>query len=414
MPALPRTSYASPIVALALMAASAPAHADDVDVTALPEITDSNYSIDLYQGSVLGSGRIVGMGGASVATAEGSAGATANPAAPAVRPATSNDKWDWDWHFDWLSPELGSDFDNNGIPTTEELSVAPLFTLGVVGQYKQWALGLNGDIWQRDVGEATLPSGETAPETASLAVGRIIVARSFLEDRITAGLGVRTGEFAMLQKVDNRNLTRFKISGAALEAGAIWRPTDRDLRVGVAAAGAISGSKVQVADCDAVSCDTLPGSVEVPWQVSVGVAYRRGPTRWNQKIKADWRDERSLLLAADLLVVGAVEDGYGIEAYVLDRLQRSGASTVFSIRAGAEYEWKPGWLRIRGGSYWEPGRFLDQNGDTIGGRLHVTIGLDVRVYSFRLWGDNYRAKISLTSDGAEGYGNGGLSVGLWH
>jgi len=414
MPATPSPAATRLLLALAISAAAAPARADDVDVTALPQITDSNYAIDLYQGSVLGSGRIVGMGGASVATAEGSAGSTANPASPAVRPATSNDKWDWDWHLDWLSPELGSDFDNNGIPTTEELTVTPLVTGGIVGQYKTWALGFSANVWQRDVGEGTLPTGEAVPETASFQILRLMLARSFLADQITVGIGSRVGKFQMLQEVDRRNLTRFSISGAALEAGAIWRPPDRDLRAGVAASAPISGSTVEIADCEAVSCDTLPGRVEVPWQVAVGFAYRRGPTRWNRKIDADWRDERALVLAADLLIVGAVDDGYGIEAYVLDRLQRSGASTVFSVRAGAEYEWKPGWLRVRGGTYWEPGRFLDETGETIGGRMHLTLGLDVRIYSFCFWGDRYRARLSLTTDGARSYGNGGLSIGLWH
>ena len=58
--------------------------------------------------------------------------------------------------------------------------------------------------------------------------------------------------------------------------------------------------------------------------------------------------------------------------------------------------------------------FLDHAGATIGGRLHVTLGVDVRVYSFCFWGERYRTWLSLTSDGADHYGNGGVSIGLWH
>lgn len=69
---------------------------------------------------------------------------------------------------------------------------------------------------------------------------------------------------------------------------------------------------------------------------------------------------------------------------------------------------------MRGGTYWEPSRFRDPEGDPIDGRLHLTLGLDIRVWQFGLWGDRYRVRMSLTSDGARGYGNGGLSIGFWH
>src|SRR5688572_10187755 len=139
--------------AMLLTALASPAAAQEVDLTALPDITDRDYALDLYQGSVLGSGRIVGMGGASVATAEGSAGMLANASAPAVRPATSTDPWDWDWHVDWLNPEIGSDYDNNGVPTTEELGVSPFFTLGGVVQWKRLGVGAGLALIQHQAGD---------------------------------------------------------------------------------------------------------------------------------------------------------------------------------------------------------------------------------------------------------------------
>jgi hypothetical protein len=69
---------------------------------------------------------------------------------------------------------------------------------------------------------------------------------------------------------------------------------------------------------------------------------------------------------------------------------------------------------VRGGTYWEPSRFRDADGDAIRGRLHLTLGLDIRVWQFGLWGDHHRVRVSLTSDGARGYGNGGASIGFWH
>ncbi len=145
-----------------------------------------------------------------------------------------------------------------------------------------------------------------------------------------------------------------------------------------------------------------------------GSCLRRGPTRWNRKIRSEWRDEKSLLLAADLVVSGHTPGGYGIEAFSRKQLQPSGRNVGVSPRAGVEYEWVPGRFRIRGGTYWEPSRFRDPEGDDIDGRIHITLGFDVRVWSFCFWNERYRLRLSATSDGARKYGNGGLSIGFWH
>jgi hypothetical protein len=68
----------------------------------------------------------------------------------------------------------------------------------------------------------------------------------------------------------------------------------------------------------------------------------------------------------------------------------------------------PGRLRLRGGAYWEPGRF-----DGVAGRAHATFGIDLRVLAFQLWGER-RGRISLTGDVAARYGNLAVSIGFWH
>lgn len=49
------------------------------------DLETSNYSLDLYLGSVVAGNRVTGMGGAYVAVAEDVDGNLQNPAAPAVR-----------------------------------------------------------------------------------------------------------------------------------------------------------------------------------------------------------------------------------------------------------------------------------------------------------------------------------------
>ncbi|MCP4446028.1 MAG: hypothetical protein GY811_11880 [Myxococcales bacterium] len=151
----------------------------------------------------------------------------------------------------------------------------------------------------------------------------------------------------------------------------------------------------------------------MPWEASVGVARRHSPLAWNRSAATRWVDQRALPWAVDLVVTGKTARGAGIEAFGLHKLQPSGRKHAFSVRGGVKYEWFPGRFRVRGGSYFEPGRFKDPAGDDIGGRIHLTLGADLRVWQFSFWEKPYRVRFSLTSDVAENFGNGGFSIGFW-
>jgi hypothetical protein len=264
-------------------------------------------------------------------------------------------------------------------------------------------------------------------------VGRIHLARGFLDDELTLGAGFRSGAFQIVQRAaeaggDPVTTELFSIGGSALELGALWRPRDRDVRIGVSGSMPVTGDAVDVAECDPLDCGGDPGAMDgdpddgfvlperavLPWQVSIGGAWRRSATAWNREVAGDWRDEEYVLFAADLVVTGHVPGAFGVGAFSAGQLQPSGRDVGVSPRAGVEYEWVPGRFRVRGGTYWEPSRFRDPDGDAIDGRLHLTLGLDIRVWQFGLWGDRHRVRVSLTSDGARGYGNGGVSIGFWH
>ena len=396
-----RGLLASSIVALAALFPAA------AGAQPFEPVTDRDFTLDLYQGPVLGSGKIIGMGGAAVATAEGAAGLSANPAAPAVRPATSNDDWDWDWNIDWLNPELGDDFDNNGFETDEaSIDKTLVLTGGVVVNRRKWAFGISGGWQSFQVTEGTQ---QFEPQ---FVIVHAALSRTFLRNQLAIGLGLRTGTFDLKRIADARRDPLISVTSAALETGAVWMPNDRDIRVGGSVAFATVTNEEPAGNCDPLDCEgfIIPAKVEAPWQLSAGFAWRRAATRWNKKVPTRWRDERALVLAADVVVTGAVDNGYGIERYILAKqLQPSGRHVNLSYRVGADYEWKPGRLRVRGGSYWEPGRFED-----VGGRLHLTFGLDVRFWSFCFWRERYRARLSLTGDVADRYGNGALSIGLWN
>ena len=79
-----------------------------------------------------------------------------------------------------------------------------------------------------------------------------------------------------------------------------------------------------------------------------------------------------------------------------------GQARRVSLRGGVEYEWLPGRLRVRAGSYWEPGRF-----DGVGGRLHAHVRHRGPRASSSSSGAARRGRISLTGDVAERYRNVG-------
>ena len=121
-----------------------------------------------------------------------------------------------------------------------------------------------------------------------------------------------------------------------------------------------------------------------------------------------FRDERSLTLAADILITGASTNAIGLEAFGQQVALASGANVVVGERFGAEFEALPGHLRLRAGTYWEPGR-----NEGIGGRAHATFGLEVGWIDFTLIG-KHRLRASVTGDVAREYANIALSVGLWN
>jgi len=385
-----------------------------------PSVTDPAYAIDLYTGGALGNTRIVGMGGAAVASAEGSAGTLVNPAAPAVRAATSTESWDWDFHVDYLSSVKASDWDNNGDVGRNGTGVGSV-TGGLAFMLGDWGLAVvvneqTTDFSVLDDDPAT-PEIETHPAQAAAIQGKVALARTFLHEQITIGLAARFGTFEFRDQdraVGDKRL--FEITGGSAEAGAVWRPWLRDVRVGGAVALPVDGSNVTIdGNCTLMDCNgyILPEHVAVPWQITAGAAYRFAPTEWNQWVGGHWRDERSLMVELDVAITGASANAFGLEKFADHKLQRSGRDVAYSVRAGAEYEWLPGRLRVRAGSYWEPGRFLDAGGAPVAGRVHGTFGVEGRLFQFNLWGPR-RGRISLTGDLARHYANIGASIGFWH
>ena len=359
-------------------------------------ITDRDYAIDFYDGVAIGNTAWVGMGGAGAANIVGTAGTLINPSAPAVRLTTDTDDWSWDYHLDILTGKLSTDYDNNGLVTED--AGASLVTVGLGGRYHDWAL-------------AVTFTGQTAPVDAMLDAAalrvRFALAKYFPARDIAVGVGVQTVAFAI---GPSQGDDLFSITGTGLIAGITYVPRMRNFRLAGGIESQILGAEVTAGACDPEDCMgyILPRNVTSPARAVVGFAYRFAPTEWNQLVGGVFRDEHALTLTTDLLVTGNSPDAYGIEAFAMQELQRSGQHLVLSLRGGAEYELFPGRFRVRAGSYWEPSRFAG-----VDGRIHVTFGIELRVFEFDLWGRR-RGRLSFTGDVAERYRNVAASIGFWH
>jgi hypothetical protein len=131
------------------------------------------------------------------------------------------------------------------------------------------------------------------------------------------------------------------------------------------------------------------------------------------KYRSDVRalSRRYILVSADTLLVGSTEQGVGFESFLSQTRQVSGANPSFSARFGAEGEPIANRLKLRAGGYLEPSRFAA--GTT---RLHATMGFDLRLFAFSLFGlvEAFDLRVTAALDLAQRYRNFGFSVGIWH
>jgi hypothetical protein len=371
-----------------------------------PQITSRNFNIDLFEQPALGSPRLIAMSGAIDAIAEGAAGLYTNPASAAVRPETRTDKLAWNVYFNTYVSANGQDSNNNGqVVTSVHRSL--LAATGLLLQYAQWGLSIDGGYTAHEI--AADAGGGLGVRSL---IGHIGLARTFLDQAISVGVGVRVGG-PNVYTLDSSHQTLFTRIGASPDGGVVWLPKGRDFRLAASGGLPFNTSPIQF-NCDPTNpttCDgyILPNNAIVPWDATFGGAWRFGPTPWNERIDGDYRDERQLTVALEVALIGAVDNGYGMEAFAAKELQVSGRNISPTPRLGLESEVIRGWLRLRAGSYLEASRFPETSA-----RLHGTAGFEVRVFSFRMGGHERRVSISAASDLAARYKNLALSVGFWN
>lgn len=274
------------------------------------DIRTSDYSVDLYQGPVTSSSRIIGLGGAYVGIAEGVEGLEHNPAAAAVRTPWSVDSFDYDLSLGLTFPSSlrGTDFYNTGQGTTDVDAADDgfvFFTPAVAFQDGGWGYGISAALQNFQLsGERTLATESDL--TAQFAEITLVTAYGFDRQQFSLGVGVRSIGLTVARQLGSGATEElFVTTGIAPVAGVLWRPNGERFRVGAAFKFAVetevsAGSEVtENPDGDLVlgpggtdpASIWLPRNLRQPWEASLGLVLQLGPRPLNPA----WTDpEREL------------------------------------------------------------------------------------------------------------------------
>lgn len=453
---MPRRAWKGAITLGALaLSLTIPARADGPLGPEGSPISTSSYAIDLFQGPVLASSRITGLGGAYAPLGEGADGFSFNAASPALRPSWSTDRTDWDLTGGVIFPASvsGTDFDNNGTRGFAYNNFV-FATVGGLIQHEAWGIGTSVNVQQYDLGKPADGSDITNLRVR-MVTSHVLTGYSFYREELSVGAGVR---IAALGVVDATSLASeralFNMAGAAPEVGTLYAPRDAPIRIGatgrfpVRTTTNLGGSAAADARGDrAIGGLVLPEEVVWPWELEIGLAAQLGARKLNV-VRRDTRDvdkarinrerrkidgqyesdtavarrilkrsyllrpRRHVLLVASALLTGRSPDAIGFESFLSQRVERSGERLALSPRVGAEYEVVPHFLIVRAGSYIEPTRFRGS-----APRLHGATGLHFKALTWSMFGlfsDDTAFKLGGVIDVARDYFGWGLSAGIWH
>lgn len=329
------------VAALLFGSLSAPAFAQ-LPADGQPIRTNS-YGIDLFQGPVLASTRVIGLAGAYVAIGEGIEGDTQNPAAPAMRVPWSNSHIDYDLGFGVTFPSSlkNSDFFNSGRRTDLPKGTTGGFVfLNLAGnlQFGKWGLGATTDLQTYSLNRNITSDADKLDDqlVATITLTQIQLARAFADGQVIVGVGDRIATLAVNKGNSTSQQDLFNSVGNGYEAGFVVRPNDYQFRIGGALRTGVTTQTAKDSESvlypgDPVNELFLPARVTVPWDLDLGLAIQLGPRplnpRWVdpsvelERVKRflHWRElERDRWRRAELTRVAALHGDVAAAARALD------------------------------------------------------------------------------------------------
>lgn len=405
-------------LACAASFAAAPALAQDVPTEPRPERLYFN------SGALLGSSRVVGLGGAYVGIAEGAAGFPSNLSALAQRGPTLERDWDLGVTLSWLDLPFTStkrrDVDNDGLA---DESVDSRQLLGALMlQYKRFGIGF---LWRNSRTGYCLTlgcRGEGEQLRVSLTQSVLAGSVAFGQDDFILSLGIFSAQASFSELGDES--WRYGDTGVAVDM--LYRPHGRPYRIGVAVRPeVVAGWRRDDGQSPFIAGRQIYAAVVSPAVLSLGASWRlgEGAHRYNRLSPAARRQLQvegdalpvpeeeprdalagRWLITAQVDLISSVSNAVSANSFSSTaEPQLVGDTALFQPRVGAEWDTFPGLLRLRVGTWLEASPFPERNP-----RPHLTGGLELFV--LRYWED---WSINASFDLASRYSNWGVSIGFW-
>ena len=356
--------------------------------------------VDLHSGPVISSGRVIGLGGAFLAVAEGADSQLINPAAYTMRPPHTVDDWfDWDFALSWfdIGARDGIDLDQSGRAAFED---AQLLQVGFNLKFGRHGFGLI-------VAQESYTISRTIDGVdQQLVYGQVVPSFGYAYAWDTFTLGVSlVGSNAEISRARDQDPFA-ELTGAGFLLGGVYHVPESPWRFGATLRTQSVGKNFR-GDTEAVNT-LVPGAIVLPWSVSIGAARMWGARTFNPLNSygdgqpATLGRGRYLMATADLVLTGPTADAVTAQAFLDADSQSQDIPASLSVHAGAEAEVIADRLRVRTGTYYEPDRLAP-----LEGRWHITGGADL---GFE-WGWKWR--LGAVFDAADAYLNLGVGLGLW-
>jgi hypothetical protein len=388
----------------------------------VPEATRSER-LYLHPGVLMGSARVVGLGGAYVGIAEGVDGFHSSLSALAHRSPRLERDWDLGVNLSWLDLPLakaqGKDLDNDGLP--DDAPETFQMQGAVLLQYRNFGLGFS--VRNSQVGYCDTVYCEARNRLrVSLFQTALAGAVALGRDEFILGFGIYSAQAVFSHRLEGD--WRYGNTGIALDV--LYRPQGKPYRVGVAVRPEVMAAwQRQSGQVPFLAGRQLFSAVVSPAVLSLGVSWRlgEGAEHYNRLSPAARRHlleggdflevppELELgtstgrwLISAQADLISPVENAVPVRSFTaLTQAQWVGSSGMLQPRVGVEHETWPGRLRTRLGAFIEPSPFADHLP-----RPHLTGGFELFLLEY--W-ENWA--LSASFDVSRRYSNFGISIGFW-
>jgi hypothetical protein len=250
---------------------------------------------------------VTALGGAYIASAEGTEGAAVNSASPAVRDAFSPTWLDYDVALSasLLAPLYNSQLENAGPVEQQQQNQTDGFvelTLGANVQFGAMGITATADLEQFTLSGASSGTATTS-DKLGMQVGRwkALGAVALFDGQLILGGGIRAVTLIISPQGAGASGSLLTMSGVGPEAGALVMLHGQPWRIGATIRGPVIDGPFGSATSDTngvrmAGTFILPSNVAVPWEAEAGIAYQLGPRPLNPRW-IDPRDEEAPLQA---------------------------------------------------------------------------------------------------------------------